>query len=149
MGDPETEVVLLRLKNDLVELFLSTSKQKLGKQKIDIDQRCAATIVAVSGGYPAEYEKGKSIDLGYLDNPESIKTIGPEGGIMVFHSGTKKSRRRDCYQWGKGISSISAYQIHLQKPLSFQKISWIRYILMVCIIVMILDMNLQIEFKRD
>lgn len=90
MGDPESEVVLLRLKNDLVELFMSCSREELDKEKIEIDERCAATIVAVSGGYPGEYEKGKPIDLGYLENSESIKNINEEGGIIVFHAGTKK-----------------------------------------------------------
>ncbi len=120
MGDPETEVVLLRLKNDLVELFLSTSKQKLHKQKIDIDQRCAATIVAVSGGYPAEYVKGKTIDLGYLDNPESIKTIGPEGGIMVFHSGTKKSGEEIVTNGGR-VLAVSALSDTLAEAIELSK----------------------------
>ena len=69
MGDPESEVVLLRLKNDLVQLFVAVQKTELNKEKIIIDPRCAATIVAVSGGYPGEYEKGKAIDFGYLENP--------------------------------------------------------------------------------
>ena len=89
MGDPESEVVLLRLKNDLIQLFNSCANGHLENEKIEIDPRCAATIVAVSGGYPGEYETGMPIDLGYLENPESIKTIGDEGGIMVFHAGTK------------------------------------------------------------
>ena len=90
MGDPESEVILLRLKNDLVQLFMSCAREKLNKEKIEIDQRCAATIMAVSKGYPGEYEKGIPIDLGYLENPEAIKTIDTEGGIMVFHASTKK-----------------------------------------------------------
>ena len=91
MGDPETEVVLLRLKNDLVELFVATAKEKLNKEKIDIDPRCAATIVAVSGGYPGDFEKDKLIDFGYLENPEAKKHIDADGGVMVFHSGTKQN----------------------------------------------------------
>ena len=90
MGDPETEVVLLRLKNDLVKLFVATANEKIGKEKIEIDQRCAATIVAVSGGYPGDFEKGKLIDFGYLENPEAKKHIDADGGVMVFHSGTKQ-----------------------------------------------------------
>lgn len=88
LGDPETEVVLLRLKNDLVELFVSMLEQKLDQQKIIIDKNDAATIVAVSGGYPGEYKKGLSIDFGYLENPEAIKHIDEDGGVMVFHAGT-------------------------------------------------------------
>lgn len=89
MGDPETEVVLLRLKNDLVELFVAMHEHKLGLQEIIIDKNDAATIVAVSGGYPDEYKKGLPIDFGYLENPEAIKHINEEGGVMVFHAGTK------------------------------------------------------------
>ena len=91
MGDPETEVVLLRLKNDLVELFVAMNEQKLDQQKIIIDKNdAAATIVAVSGGYPGEYQKGLPIDFGYLENPEAIKHIDEDGGVMVFHAGTKE-----------------------------------------------------------
>ena len=90
MGDPETEVVLLRLKNDLVELLIAADQQKLGGQKIVIDKNNAATIVAVSGGYPDNYEKGLPIDFGYLENPEAIKHIDEDGGVMVFHAGTKQ-----------------------------------------------------------
>ncbi len=120
MGDPETEVVLLRLKNDLVQLFLATSKQKLDREKIDIDQRCAATIVAVSAGYPGEYEKGKVINLGYLDNPESIKTIGPEGGILVFHSGTKQSGEEIVTNGGR-VLAVSALSDTLAEAIELSK----------------------------
>lgn len=91
MGDPETEVVLLRLKNDLVELLVAMDQQKLDEQEIIIDKNIAATIVAVSGGYPEEYEKGLPIDFGYLENPEAIKHIDENGGVMVFHAGTKQA----------------------------------------------------------
>ncbi|MDQ2721639.1 MAG: phosphoribosylamine--glycine ligase [Bacteroidota bacterium] len=90
MGDPETEVVLLRLKNDLVELLIATDQQKLNSHEISIDKNNAATIVAVSRGYPLEYEKGLPISFYYLENPEAIKHIDEEGGVMVFHSGTKQ-----------------------------------------------------------
>ena len=125
MGDPESEVVLLRLKNDLVQLFISCSREELNKEKIDIDQRCAATIVAVSGGYPGEYEKGKSIDFGYLENPGSIKTIEAEGGIMVFHAGTKKSGEEIVSNGGRvlAVSALSdtiAEAIELSKNILLQ-----------------------------
>jgi phosphoribosylamine--glycine ligase len=90
MGDPETEVVLLRLKNDLLELLIAADQQKLDGQKIVIDKNNAATIVAVSGGYPENYEKGLPIDFAYLENPEAIKHIDEDGGVMVFHAGTKQ-----------------------------------------------------------
>ena len=88
MGDPESEVILLRLKNDIVELFQALPRKRLHEEKVIIDPRCAATIVAVSGGYPGNFLTGKPIDFGYLENPESIKTINADGGVMVFQMGT-------------------------------------------------------------
>jgi phosphoribosylamine--glycine ligase len=90
MGDPETEVVLLRLKNDLVKLLIAAEQQKLNSEEIIMDEKFAATIVAVSEGYPASYKKGFAIDFGYLENPEAIKHIDSDGGVIVFHAGTKQ-----------------------------------------------------------
>lgn len=90
MGDPETEVVLPRIENDMVQLFISASQQRLNEEKIVVNKKYAATIMAVSGGYPEEFEIGKSIDLGYLENPEAKKHIDSNGGAMVFHAATKR-----------------------------------------------------------
>jgi len=61
MGDPETEVVLPRLKNDFVEILQAMANGTLDKITIEIDERAATTIMLVSGGYPEDYEKGKEI----------------------------------------------------------------------------------------
>ncbi len=79
MGDPETEVVIPRLKNDLVELFAAVANQKLDTIKIETDPRTVCTVVAVSGGYPGEYEKGYEI--------AGIDDINPEDS-MLFQMGT-------------------------------------------------------------
>jgi phosphoribosylamine---glycine ligase len=79
LGDPETEVVMPRLKNDLVELLLATSQGTLSSIKIEKDDRAACTVMAVSGGYPGSYEKGFVV----LGLEESL----PEDSL-VFHSGT-------------------------------------------------------------
>lgn len=120
MGDPESEVVLLRLKNDLIELFMSCAEENLDKQKIEIDQRCAATIVAVSGGYPGDYETGKYLDLGYLENPESIKSINDEGGIMVFHAGTKKQGKEIVTNGGR-VLAVSALSDTIAEAVELSK----------------------------
>ncbi len=71
MGDPETEVVIPRIKNDFVQLLTATAERRLHEIKIETDPRCAAAVVAVSGGYPGDFEKGKVItglDAAVLEN---------------------------------------------------------------------------------
>jgi phosphoribosylamine--glycine ligase len=82
MGDPETEVVMPRLKNDLVELFLAVGAQALDGQTIDRDERTACTIVAVSGGYPGSYQKG--LPISGLEQP-----LAKDGDSLIFHAGTR------------------------------------------------------------
>jgi phosphoribosylamine--glycine ligase len=77
MGDPETESVMPRIENDLVELFQATAQRKLKDVKIRISPKNAATVMIVAGGYPGTYEKGKSISG--LDNVRQS---------TVFHAGT-------------------------------------------------------------
>jgi len=78
MGDPETEVVIPRIKSDLLDLLEGVAKQNLHEKTFDVINEIATTVVLVSGGYPEEYEKGKIIQ-----GLESIKES------QVFHSGTK------------------------------------------------------------
>jgi len=77
MGDPETEVVLPRLRSDILDLFDGIATRTLSERDIDIDDRTAATVMMVSGGYPEKYEKGKKI-TGLNQVNESL----------VFHAGT-------------------------------------------------------------
>lgn len=79
MGDPETEVVMPRLASDLVELCIAASTKELKKVKLEVDPRAAATIVAVSGGYPGIFEKG--LEITGLD-----ESYGKQS--LVFHAGT-------------------------------------------------------------
>jgi phosphoribosylamine--glycine ligase len=79
LGDPETEVVLPRLKNDLVELFAAVPGQRLNEFPIQMDERVACSIMAVSRGYPGSYEKG--FEITGLD-----KEVGKDS--LVFQAGT-------------------------------------------------------------
>ena len=76
LGDPETEVVIPRIKNDLGELFQAVQEGTLNKIQLEIESQVAATVMAVSKGYPEAYEKGKAIK-------------GLSKGEMIFHAGTK------------------------------------------------------------
>jgi phosphoribosylamine--glycine ligase len=80
MGDPETEVVMPRLKNDLLELFNAVASGQLNEQTIYADERAAATVMLVSKGYPEAYEKNKAISGIPAPTPDQI----------VFHAGTRQ-----------------------------------------------------------
>ena len=96
MGDPETEVVIPRLQNDLVEIFESLENGKLKDIEIKIDERAATTIMLVSGGYPEAYEKGKAI-YGISDVNDSL----------VFHAGTKSEGDQILTNGGRVIAVTS------------------------------------------
>ncbi|MEO0340883.1 MAG: phosphoribosylamine--glycine ligase, partial [Bacteroidota bacterium] len=85
MGDPETQVVFPRLKNDLLELLIAAKDNQLDRVKIEIADQAATAVILVSGGYPETYQKGKVI-LGEENVEESI----------VFHAGTKKQGDEVC-----------------------------------------------------
>lgn len=97
MGDPETEVVLPRLKNDFVEILQAMSNQTLDKIDIEIDERAATTIMMVSGGYPEVYEKGKEI-IGLENIVESIP----------FHAGAKLNNGKVITSGGR-VMAITSY----------------------------------------
>jgi phosphoribosylamine---glycine ligase len=92
MGDPETEVVLPRIKNDFVELLLATAQQGLQKIQVETDSRCAVAVVAVSGGYPGDFEKGKPIS-GLED--EVLENS------LVFQAGTATEKNKVVTNGGR------------------------------------------------
>ena len=98
MGDPETEVVLPRLKNDIVELLVATSNKSLKKQIIETDERSAVAIVAVSGGYPGDFKKNIIIEgLDSYDLPESF----------LFHAGTLQKENKIVTNGGRVLVAVS------------------------------------------
>ena len=97
LGDPETEVVLPRIKNDMVELFLAAANNKLSEINMEIDSRSAATIVAVSGGYPGIYKTGYEIKGLENENKDSI----------IFHAGTTNENEKIVTNGGRVLAITS------------------------------------------
>ncbi|NND33808.1 MAG: phosphoribosylamine--glycine ligase [Saprospiraceae bacterium] len=96
LGDPETQSVLARLNNDLIELCLSACSGTLSKQMISISEKTVATIVVVAGGYPGPYEKGKV-----------IKGLDAFDEGIIFHAGTRKAGDQTVTNGGRVLAVTS------------------------------------------
>lgn len=117
MGDPETEVVIPRLKTDLVELFLAVANEKLDQIALEVDERSATTIMVVSGGYPEEFEKGKVIS-GLENITDSI----------VFHAGTKLENNQVLSNGGR-VLAVTSYGDNFEEAIkkSYQNIAKLNF----------------------
>ena len=96
MGDPETEVVMPRLENDLVELLVAMEEGKLNEVEIKHDTRAACTVMLVSEGYPGAYAKGKP-----MQGLEQVKNS------ILFHAGTTVLEGETCTNGGRVIAITS------------------------------------------
>lgn len=105
MGDPETEVVIPRIKTDLVDLFEAVSDQTLDRVKLEIDERTTCTVMLVSDGYPGSYEKGK--EIGGLDKVKES---------VVFHAGTKEDNGSVLTNGGR-VLAITSYGENMTEAL--------------------------------
>lgn len=99
LGDPETEVVLPRITNDLVEIFEAVAEGSLNKIDLKIDPRSAATVMAVSGGYPGSYPKGME-----------IKGLELVEDSVVFHAGTTRAEGKLVTNGGRVLAVTSLGQ---------------------------------------
>jgi len=105
LGDPETEVVLPRLKSDILELFDGIATGTLSERDVEIDLRSASTVMMVAGGYPENYEKGKEISLKELDEKS-----------MLFHAGTTIKNNKVVSNGGRVIA-VTSYGKNLETAL--------------------------------
>lgn len=97
LGDPETEVIMLRIKSDILDLLQGVATNSLDSKKISIDNRYAVTVMLVSGGYPENYEKNKEIS-GLNEITDSL----------VFHAGTKSENDKILTNGGR-VVAVSSY----------------------------------------
>lgn len=105
MGDPETEVVMPRLQNDLVELILAMQQQELDKVTVHFNPKAAATVMLVSGGYPGDYDKGKE-----------ISGLDEVTGSLAFHAGTGRKNDITITSGGR-VLALTSYGDTLEQAL--------------------------------
>lgn len=98
MGDPETEAVMPRIASDLLPLLIATAKGDLGNLELQEDPRTAVTVMAVSGGYPGSYEKGK-----VMSGLESVSES------LLFHAGTAKDAEGRIVTSGGRVIAATSY----------------------------------------
>ena len=117
LGDPETEVVIPRIKNDLVEVFQAVADQSLDAIDLRLDERTATTVMLVSGGYPEAYEKGKVI-TGFENVEDSI----------VFHAGTDSKDGKVVTNGGR-VMAITSFGNDFKEAVqkSYQNIKKIHF----------------------
>ena len=117
MGDPETEVVLPRLKTDIIKIFKAIANQTLHKIDIEIDERSATTVMLVSGGYPEAYEKGKEIT--------GLENIS---GSIPFHAGAVLKEGKIVTSGGR-VMAITSYGNTYQEAIkkSYQNIERLHF----------------------
>lgn len=94
MGDPETEVVIPRIKSDFLEMLSLAAQKRLSEAKIEIDERTATTVMLVAGGYPEEFEKGKVMT--------GFEKISSE--VLIFHAGTSLKEGKIITSGGRVIA---------------------------------------------
>lgn len=105
MGDPETEVVIPRVKSDLLDLFIAVAEKKLSEMTLEVKNLVCTTVMLVSGGYPEKYENGKV-----------ISGLPKTDGSLIFHAGTTKDDDLVKTNGGRVIA-VSSFGLDIQEAL--------------------------------
>ncbi len=119
-GDPETQPILMRLKSDLLEVFLATCDGKLHEKTLKWDSRTAVCVVMSSGGYPGDYEKGKPIT--------GIKEAEALGDVQVFHAGTSFAKNQVVTNGGRvlGVTALGK-NVQAAQELAYRAVDKIEF----------------------
>ena len=105
LGDPESEVIMPRIKSDFFEMIEGVANGDLAARKIEIDERFVTTVMLVSGGYPGTYEKGKTVSgMDLVD------------GSVVFHAGTKREADKVVTSGGR-VLAVSSWGSSMKEAL--------------------------------
>ncbi len=120
-GDPETQAIMVRLKSDLFQIFQATIEGTLNNIDVEWSQESSACVVLASGGYPAAYRTGISIN--------GLETAATENGVQVFHAGTSRSDEGGYVTAGGRVLGVTATADTLDQALKLcygaaEKISW-------------------------
>ena len=99
-GDPETQVLLMRLKTDLLPALIACADGTLDQINLDWDRSAAICVVMAANGYPAEYKKGTSI--------KGLQKAGKIEGTQIFHAGTLLNQRGDLIANGGRVLGITS-----------------------------------------
>ncbi len=93
MGDPETQVVIPRIKNDLLNIFIKCLDEKINEVDLDVENNFTTTVILAADGYPKSYKKG-----------DDIRNLEEFSNSKIFHAGTKKENNRILSNGGRVIA---------------------------------------------
>lgn len=122
MGDPETESVMTRIKSDFLGHLRATARGELKGEKIEFEEECALTVVAVSGGYPMEYKKGYEISA-----PQTLYSCG-EGEVRIFHAGTAEKEGKTVTSGGRVLAvTVNGRDIESCRQRAYRELAGIHF----------------------
>lgn len=119
-GDPEAQVVLPRMKNDIIDVMEACIDGKLGRLKLDFEDNAAVCVVLASDGYPVKYERGFVIN--------GLEKFDDKDGYYVFHAGTRKSSRGIVTNGGRvlGVTAKGA-DLKEARANAYEAVNWIDF----------------------